>query len=61
MEQGFAVAITERFGRAADGELVPITAGSTLPVVHRVAHAGIVETRKWSFSIDEVPNDRSAP
>jgi hypothetical protein len=26
--------------------------GSMAPVVHRVTHAGIVETRKWSFSID---------
>jgi hypothetical protein len=49
MEQGFAVAITERFGRAADGTLVPINAGSTLPVVHKVAHAGIVEVRRYRF------------
>jgi hypothetical protein len=42
-------AITERFGRAADGTLVPITAGSTLPVVHRVAHAGIVGVQRYSF------------
>jgi hypothetical protein len=45
-------AIVERFCRNGDGTLVPITEGSTLSVVHRVTHAGIVETRKWSFSID---------
>lgn len=44
-----AHAITERFGRAADGTLVPITEGSTLPVVQRVAHAGIVGVQRYSF------------
>ena len=49
---GVEDAIVERFGRGPDGTQVPITEGSTLPVVHRVAHAGIVETRRWSFTID---------
>jgi hypothetical protein len=48
-ERILACAITERFGRAADGTLVPITEGSTLPVVHRVAHAGIVGVQRYSF------------
>ena len=47
-ERILASAITERFGRAADGTLVPITEGSTVRVVQRLAHAGIVEVR-FSF------------
>ena len=49
MEQGFAVAITERFGRTADGALVAITEGSTLAIVHRVTHSGIVGVQRYSF------------
>jgi hypothetical protein len=44
-----AHAITERFCRAADGTVVPITEGSTMPVVHRVAHAGIITVQRYSF------------
>ncbi|WP_315806583.1 MULTISPECIES: hypothetical protein [unclassified Bradyrhizobium] len=48
-ERILPIAIVERFGRAADGTLVPITVGSTLPAVHEVAHAGIVGVRRYSF------------
>jgi len=51
-ERILAHAIVERFARGADGALVPITVGSTLAIVHRVMHAGIVKTRQWSFAID---------
>ncbi|CCE11723.1 hypothetical protein BRAS3843_770021 [Bradyrhizobium sp. STM 3843] len=44
-------AITERFGRAADGTLVPLTAESTMAVVHKVEHAGIVRVQRWSFEL----------
>ena len=44
-------AITERFGRAADGTLVPITEGSTLPVVSRRTHAGIVGVVRYTFEL----------
>ena len=50
-ERILAHAITERFGRAADGTLVSITEGSTLPVVHRVAHAGIVGVVRYTFEL----------
>jgi hypothetical protein len=40
-----------RFGRAADGSLVPITEGSTRPVVHRVAYAGITTVQRFSFAL----------
>jgi hypothetical protein len=42
-------AIIERFGRAADDMLVPITEGSTLPVVSKTAQAGIIEVQRWTF------------
>jgi hypothetical protein len=44
-----AHAIVEKFGRNASGELVPLVEGSPLPVVHRVAHAGVVEVVRYSF------------
>jgi hypothetical protein len=44
-----AHAIVERFGRGADGVLVPITQGSTLPVVSKRTHAGIVGVQRYSF------------
>ncbi|WP_316216747.1 hypothetical protein [Bradyrhizobium sp. SZCCHNR3003] len=50
-ERILPVAFVERFGRAADGTLVPITEGSTLPVMHRVAHAGIAMVRRFSFEL----------
>ncbi len=42
-------AIIERFGRAADAMLVPITEGSTLPVVSKTAPAGLIEVQRWTF------------
>jgi hypothetical protein len=42
-------AIVEMFCRRADGVLMPLTEGSTLRVVHSVAHAGIVEVERFSF------------
>jgi hypothetical protein len=41
-------AIIERFGRAADDMLVPITEGSTA-VVSKTAQAGIIEVQRWTF------------
>jgi hypothetical protein len=42
-------AITEVFGRLPDGTLVAIEPGSTLPMVQRVTHAGIIEVQRFSF------------
>ena len=44
-------AIVERFGRRADGELVPLTTGSTEPVVEVRQHAGIAMVERWEFSL----------
>jgi hypothetical protein len=42
-------AIVEKFARRADGELIPLTPGSTERVAQAVSHAGIVKSRRFSF------------
>jgi hypothetical protein len=44
-------AITERFARRADGELEPVTEGSTRPIAETRTHAGIVKVKRWAFSM----------
>ena len=46
-----ATAITERFCMGADGQLVPLTSGSTRPVAQTVTHAGICRVKRFAFSI----------
>jgi hypothetical protein len=43
--------IIERFTRRADGELEPLTAESTKAIAETRTHAGIVKTRRWSFTL----------
>jgi hypothetical protein len=43
-------AIIERLARNANGELVPSTAGSTLPVIE-IEHAGIIKVQRHSFGL----------
>jgi hypothetical protein len=44
-------AITERFARGGDGELEPLTEGSTKPIVEVRTHAGIVRTKRFNLSM----------
>ncbi len=46
-----AGAIVERFTRRADGELVPLTEGSTRPVTETVRHAGIIRVIRYAFEM----------
>jgi hypothetical protein len=46
-ERILAAAITERFVVGANGEMKPLTAGSTKPVVSTVTHAGIVKVKRY--------------
>jgi hypothetical protein len=48
-ERILATAITERFTRRADGELEPVTEGSTRPVTRRVTHAGIATVIQYDL------------
>lgn len=43
-------AIIETAMRGGDGELVPLTEGSSLPVV-RIEHAGICAVERWRFGL----------
>ena len=43
--------IVEKFTRNADGELVPLTPGSTAKVATTVTHAGIVTTERYEFEM----------
>lgn len=43
--------ISERFTRNADGSLAPVVEGSTQPIAVVTTHAGIVKTRRFSFSM----------
>jgi hypothetical protein len=43
--------ITERFARRANGELEPLTEGSTKPIAEVRHHAGIVRVRKFVFDL----------
>ena len=44
-----AGSIVEHLALGKDGELVPLTPGSTERVAQTVTHAGIVKTRRFSF------------
>jgi hypothetical protein len=46
-----ATAITERFCTGADGELEPLTSGSTRAVAQVVTHAGICKVKRYALSI----------
>jgi hypothetical protein len=48
-ERIVATAITERFCRGADGELEPLTSGSTRAVAQVVAHAGVCKVKRYAF------------
>jgi hypothetical protein len=41
----------EKFGMRADGELDPLTPGSTRPVAWTVTHAGICKVKRYGFEI----------
>jgi hypothetical protein len=44
-------AIVEKFVAGADGVLVPLTAGSTLPIASTVSHAGICRVKRYGFGM----------
>jgi hypothetical protein len=44
-------AIVERFVRGPEGELEPMTDGSTRPVAETRTHAGIVRVRHYTFEM----------
>jgi hypothetical protein len=44
-------AITEQLCIGADGELEPLTSGSTRPVAQTVTHAGICKVHRYALSI----------
>jgi hypothetical protein len=48
-ERILATAITEQFTRRADGELEPLTEGSTKPIAETRTHAGICKVRRYAF------------
>jgi hypothetical protein len=43
--------IVENFARRSDGELQPLTEGSTATIAHTVRHAGIVKVRRFGFDM----------
>jgi hypothetical protein len=44
-------AIVQHFVAGADGEMVPLTAGSTRPVASTVTHAGICKVTRYAFDM----------
>jgi hypothetical protein len=50
-ERILAAAIIEKFVTRADGELEPLTPGSTRPVTSTVTHAGICKVKRYGFEI----------
>jgi hypothetical protein len=50
-ERILAHRIVERFTRRADGELQPLTEGSTAPIAETRTHAGITKVKRYSFDI----------
>jgi hypothetical protein len=50
-ERILAGVIEEHFARRADGELEPITPGSTAPVAEIRTHAGIVKVTRYAFDL----------
>jgi hypothetical protein len=43
--------IVERFVRRADGELEPLTGGSTKPIAETRTHAGIAKVKQYAFEM----------
>jgi hypothetical protein len=43
--------IVERFTRRADGELEPVTEGSTKPIAETRTHAGIAKVKQYAFEM----------
>ena len=52
-ERILAHRIVERFVRRADGELEPVTEGSTKPIAETRTHAGIVKVRRYGFDMPD--------
>ncbi len=50
-ERILPTAITERLCVGADGQLEPVTPGSTRPVALTVTHAGICRVRQYAFGM----------
>jgi hypothetical protein len=50
-ERILPAAIVERFTRRTDGELEPLTVGSTKPVAETRTHAGIIKVKRYSFDM----------
>jgi hypothetical protein len=50
-ERILSTAITEQFTRRADGELEPLTEGSTKPTTTRVTHAGIATVDQFDLRL----------
>ncbi|WMT78842.1 hypothetical protein [Bradyrhizobium sp. Ash2021] len=50
-ERILAGAVVERFIRRKDGELEPITPGSTAAVAEVRNHAGVVSVKRYSFTM----------
>ena len=50
-ERILPAAIVEKFTRRADGELEPLSEGSTKPIAETTTHAGIVKVKRWAFSM----------
>jgi hypothetical protein len=43
--------IVERFVRRADGELEPLTEGSTKPIAETRTHAGVAKVKQYAFGM----------
>ena len=50
-ERILPTAVIEKFGMRAEGELEPLTAGSTRPVAPTVTHAGICKAKRGAFDM----------
>jgi hypothetical protein len=50
-ERILPTAVIEKFAVNANGELEPLTAGSTRPVAATVTHAGICKVKRYGFEI----------
>jgi hypothetical protein len=50
-ERILPTAITERFVQRGDGQLVPLTEGSTRPIAETRTHAGICKVKRYAFDL----------
>lgn len=50
-ERILPAAIVERFTRRGDGELEPLTSGSTKPIAETRRHAGITRVKRYRFTM----------